>query len=174
MNQVAIQYFETPCGELMLGAHAEELCLCDWRYRTRRDAVDTRIKRGLDADYVEKDTDLLRATRKQINEYLGGKRRTFNLPLRLVGTAFQPRVWQSLQEVPFGATVTYLGLAEKLGDRNAVRAVAAANGANALSIIVPCHRVIGSAGNLVGYAGGLRTKADLLSLEFDLCGSALC
>jgi methylated-DNA-[protein]-cysteine S-methyltransferase len=170
LNRVEIQYFETPGGELILGAHAGELCLCDWRYRTRRATVDTRIRRELNADYVEKDTDLLRATRKQLGEYFGLTRKTFDLPLRLVGTAFQQRVWHALQKVPFGTTVTYLQLAGSLGDTNAVRAVAAANGANAISIIVPCHRVLGSNGDLVGYAGGLRAKADLLSLEFELSG----
>lgn len=168
MASINIQYLDTPYGELILGSHEGRLCLCDWRYRTRRDAVDSRIRKGLAAEYVEEDDEVLRDARSQLGEYFGRRRKRFDLPLRTVGTRFQKAVWQQLVEIPFGRTTTYLELAEALGDRNAVRAVASANGANALSIIIPCHRVIGSNGKLVGYAGGLKTKADLLGLEFDL------
>jgi methylated-DNA-[protein]-cysteine S-methyltransferase len=101
----------------------------------------------------------------QLNEYFEGKRRSFDLQLNPVGTAFQKRVWAALQEIPFGKTLSYLELAVKLGDAKAIRAVAAANGKNPLWIVIPCHRVIGSDGALTGYAGGLHRKKWLLDHE---------
>lgn len=170
MSRIHIQYFESPFGELMMGSYEGQLCLCDWRYRRRRDAVDARLRRGLGAEYVERDDDILGVARRQLSEYLERERRVFEIPLLLVGTPFQKRVWRQLLKTSFGETTSYLALAKAIGDPKAVRAVAGANGANAISIIVPCHRVIGSNGQLVGYAGGVKTKADLLGLEFDLFG----
>jgi len=89
----------------------------------------------------------------------------FDIPLRLAGSEFQQKVWQALLQIPFGKTATYLGLSNKLQNPKAIRAVAAANGANAISIMVPCHRIIGSSGELIGYAGGLKAKQQLLELE---------
>ena len=101
----------------------------------------------------------------QLNEYFEGKRTSFNLKLNPDGTAFQKRVWNELQTIPYGKTVTYLELSKRLGDVKAIRAVANANGKNPLWIIVPCHRVIGSDGSLIGYAGGLHRKQWLLEHE---------
>lgn len=168
MGQINTHYFKTPYGELILGSYAEKLCLCDWRYRKKRASVDARIKAGLNAGFVEEDDQVLQETRNQLNEYFSHNRKKFDIPLLTVGTAFQKSVWDKLVEIPFGETSSYLGLAEAMGNRNAVRAVASANGANAISVIVPCHRIIGKNGNLVGYAGGLKAKAGLLGLEFDL------
>lgn len=102
---------------------------------------------------------------QQIEEYFTRKRYVFNLPLDLQGTEFQKRVWNELLKIPFGKTVTYKEVALKLGDVKAVRAVGTANGANPVSIIIPCHRVIGSDGSLTGYAGGLWRKKWLLEFE---------
>ncbi len=101
----------------------------------------------------------------QLYEYFAAKRKVFDLELHLEGTDFQKKVWQNLLKIPFGKTVSYLDLAKSLGDANAVRAVAAANGKNPLWILVPCHRVIGSDGSLTGYAGGLYRKEWLLAHE---------
>ena len=101
----------------------------------------------------------------QFQEYFEGKRKDFNLKLNPVGTDFQKKVWEELQTIPFGKTVSYLELSKQLGDVKAIRAVAAANGKNPLWIVVPCHRVIGSNGDLVGYAGGLSRKKWLLEHE---------
>lgn len=101
----------------------------------------------------------------QINEYFEGSRKTFDLKLNPEGTAFQKKVWNALLEIPFGTTTSYLELSKKLGDPKAIRAVAAANGKNPLWIVVPCHRVIGSNGDLTGYAGGLHRKKWLLEHE---------
>ncbi len=102
---------------------------------------------------------------RQLGEYLSGSRTTFDLPLRLEGTVFQKQVWQELQRIPYGCTRSYGELARAIGRGSASRAVGLANSRNPLSIIVPCHRVIGASGNLTGFAGGLETKAKLLELE---------
>lgn len=102
---------------------------------------------------------------RQLDEYFEGKRERFDVRLAPQGTAFQQRVWQALQEIPFGHTWSYAGLAEHIGNPKAVRAVGTANGANPISIIIPCHRVIGSNGTLTGYGGGLERKQALLQLE---------
>ena len=101
----------------------------------------------------------------QLKEYFEGVRKTFDLTLNPQGTDFQKRVWEALLAIPFGKTVSYLELSKRLGDVKAIRAVAAANGKNPLWIVVPCHRVIGSNGDLVGYAGGLHRKKWLLEHE---------
>jgi methylated-DNA-[protein]-cysteine S-methyltransferase len=102
---------------------------------------------------------------KQLDEYFNHQREYFELELNLKGTAFQLRVWEELLKVPFGTTLSYKELSERLGDVKAIRAVAAANGANPVSIIVPCHRIIGSDGSLTGYGGGLSRKRWLLDFE---------
>jgi methylated-DNA-[protein]-cysteine S-methyltransferase len=107
----------------------------------------------------------LRQTQRQLNEYFAGERRAFSLPLDFRGTDFQRRVWQALLTIPYGETRSYAHIARQIGRPTAVRAVGAANGRNPLSIVAPCHRVIGSSGQLTGFAGGLATKAQLLALE---------
>ena len=102
---------------------------------------------------------------RQLDEYFTGKRRDFNLPLALRGTPFQEQVWQALTEIPYGATWSYGQLAERIGNPRAVRAVGLANGRNPISILVPCHRVIGADGSLTGYGGGLERKRWLLAHE---------
>jgi methylated-DNA-[protein]-cysteine S-methyltransferase len=104
-------------------------------------------------------------TERQLREYFLGKRQTFSVALDMKGTPFQKNVWEALLAIPFGETRSYGQLAKQLGNSKAVRAVGAANGRNPISIIVPCHRVIGSSGKLTGFAGGLETKARLLNLE---------
>ncbi|MGI9283054.1 MAG: methylated-DNA--[protein]-cysteine S-methyltransferase [Endozoicomonas sp.] len=168
MNTINIQYYHSPVGELMLGTYEQQLCLCDWRYRKKRLRVDSRIKNGLKAEYVEKDDDIMELTRQQLEEYFRKEREVFSVPLLLIGTAFQKQVWQALNTIPYGETTTYARLAESMGDRNALRAVANANGANGLSILVPCHRVIASNGEQQGYAGGKPAKEKLLILEGSL------
>ncbi|MDR0742821.1 MAG: methylated-DNA--[protein]-cysteine S-methyltransferase [Tannerella sp.] len=162
---IKIQSFETSCGELLLGSFNEKLCLCDWKYRKRRIAIDSRIQKALNAVYEEGDSELIEQTREQLNQYFSKERTVFDLPLLLAGTDFQREVWEELMQVPYGMTESYSGLANRLNKPKAVRAVATANGANAISIIIPCHRIIGSNNKLVGYAGGLDAKKKLLALE---------
>ena len=108
---------------------------------------------------------VLRAVRRQLAEYFDGRRRSFDLPLRTVGTPFQRRVWAALRDIPWGGTTSYGVMAGRLGQHGAARAVGAANSRNPISIIVPCHRAIGADGRLTGYAGGLGRKRALLELE---------
>lgn len=169
-EHIAIQYHTTPMGELIIGAYNDELCLCDWRYRRMRPAIDKRIQEGLEATYTEASVPVITATIEQLTAYFNGQLREFDLPLKLVGTEFQQTVWQALQTIPLGSTKTYLGLSKRLGNPKAIRAVATANGANAISIIIPCHRIIGSQGEMVGYAGGVSAKQKLLHLEANILG----
>lgn len=164
-KQIAIQYYKSPAGQLIVGSFEDQLCLCDWRYRKMRKSIDKRIKAGLKAEYQEASTKIIELTILQLEEYFTGVRKEFDIPLLFVGSDFQKRIWSALKEIPFGSTETYLGLSRKLGDEKAIRAVASANGANAISIIIPCHRLIGSDGKLVGYAGGLDAKKKLLRIE---------
>jgi methylated-DNA-[protein]-cysteine S-methyltransferase len=165
MKPIRIQHYKTPVGELILGSFNQQLCLADWRYRKMRVAIDERVQLKLGAAYEEGDDEVLFETRKQLDDYFAGARREFDIPILFAGTEFQQRVWLALQNVRYGDTSTYLALSEQLGNKDAIRAVASANGANAISIIIPCHRIIGSNGELVGYAGGLPAKQKLLELE---------
>jgi methylated-DNA-[protein]-cysteine S-methyltransferase len=130
-----------------------------------RGGVDKRVKQGLDAEYVEQDDSTLQSVRVQIDEYFSGTRRLFDIALLMVGSDFQKLVWNTLLDVSYGQTSSYLELSKKIGNAKAVRAVAAANGANAMSLIIPCYRIIGSNADLVGYGGGLPLKKRLLKLE---------
>lgn len=114
---------------------------------------------------VEEAVPVLLDAERQILEYLGGWRKSFDLPIRPQGTEFQQRVWGKLCEIPYGETISYLQLAVRVGNEKAVRAVGLANGKNPISIVVPCHRVIGADGKLVGYGGGVWRKEKLLELE---------
>ena len=165
LNKISLQYFKTPIGELILGAFHEKLCLCDWRYRKMRPTIDKRIRDGLDAAFEEVETIVTETAKHQLNEYFSAKRIDFDVPLLMVGTSFQKKVWNELLKIPFGKTESYLGLSRKIGNEKAIRSVAAANGANAIAIFIPCHRIIGSDGKLTGYAGGLQAKRKLLQLE---------
>lgn len=111
------------------------------------------------------DNTILRKTRRQLQEYFEGHREVFELPLAFDGTPFQNRAWKALLTIPYGETRSYSEQAEKMGNPKAVRAVGTANGRNPIGIIIPCHRVIGKAGNLSGYAGGVEIKQFLLQLE---------
>ena len=165
VNQVNIQHHKTEIGELVLGSFGGKLCLLGFGDREKRRAVDGRIKKGLDVEFVEQDDEILEKTRKQVDEYLNGNRKEFDMPLLMVGTDFQRRVWKALMKVPYGVTSTYGQIAEDIGSPKAARAIGNASSANPISIIVPCHRIIGSDGELVGYGGGLSVKKRLLKLE---------
>ena len=164
-NIIFIQYCKTTIGELIMGCFENQICVLDFRYRKMRSAIDQRIQTGLNAVYFEKETPLITEARLQIKAYLNGTRKAFTLPIKMVGTPFQLSVWKALQTISYGTTMSYLELAKQIGDEKAVRAVATANGANAIALIIPCHRVIGSDNKLVGYAGGLPVKKRLLKLE---------
>lgn len=116
---------------------------------------------------------LTEQTKRQLMEYFSGKRKAFDLPLAITGTGFQKKVWEELRHIPYGKTLSYLGLSRQIGNVKAIRAVGHANGQNPLAIIIPCHRVIGSDGSLTGYAGGLWRKKWLLEHEGALLQTSL-
>lgn len=161
MTQFATAVFtrtiDSPVGPLFLvasdaGLHAVEFV--ESRHQVRRSD-----------DWREGAHPVLDATQQQLGEYFAGERRSFDLPLAARGTPFQQAVWQALARIPYGATASYVELAKSIDRPTASRAVGAANGRNPLSIVVPCHRVIGASGLLTGFGGGLPTKEFLLSLE---------
>lgn len=153
MNVINI---DSPIGELTLASDGEAL--------TGLYMTDQRHRPALPAAGAREDV-VLAAARDQLAEYFTGERRRFELPLRPAGTEFQRSVWAALREIPYGETAGYGELARRLGRPSAARAVGLANGRNPLAIIVPCHRVIGAAGALTGYGGGLDRKRYLLELE---------
>ena len=148
----------SPVGRLTLVADAGGLAAILWQ-----DDDPRRVPLGP----VEPDArnPVLRAARRQLQDYFEGRRQAFDLPLSFAGTAFQKRVWAELLLIPYGETRSYGQIARRLGDPNLMRAVGAANGRNPISIVAPCHRVVGAAGQLTGFAGGIDAKARLLTLE---------
>lgn len=154
----AYKLVQSPVGELKLVASDKGLVAILWENDSPR-----RVRL---VDLVEDARHpVLMETERQLGEYFVGKRRAFSIALDMQGTRFQKDVWEALLAIPFGETRNYGQLAKQLGNPRATRAVGAANGRNPLSIIVPCHRVIGSTGKLTGFADGLETKAHLLNLE---------
>lgn len=162
---VRIQHYSSPCGEMVLGSLDDRLCLCNWVVEKHPGRVDRRLRNALEVGYEASSSPVVRKAMHQLDDYFLHGRREFDIPLLLVGTDFQKSVWKQLLEIPYGETVSYAELAVRLGRPDAVRAVANANGANAISIFVPCHRVIGSGQTLTGYGGGLEAKRFLLELE---------
>jgi len=138
-----------PTGEIWIAEEKGSIC------EVYREKIEAEIS----------ETPLIKKTAAQLEEYFAGKRKAFDLPLNPQGTEFQKKVWKALQEIPYGKTVSYKDIAEKIGSPKASRAVGGANNKNPISIIIPCHRVIGANGALVGYAGGLDMKRELLELE---------
>ena len=149
---------ESPVGKLKLVANSQALVAVLWEQER-----PNRVKLG--TPMFDPKHPILLETERQLREYFLVQRTQFDLPLEPNGSNFQKKVWQALREIPFGQTRSYLDLANAVGSSKASRAVGAANGKNPLSIIVPCHRVVGSDGSLTGFAGGLQAKAALLALE---------
>lgn len=160
-----LSYYPSVAGELVLGSMGGYLYMCDWEDSRRHPANLNRICRLLHTGAEFGSSPVIECAISQLDEYFQGDRRSFDIALRLCGTDFQQRMWQGLLNIPYGATVNYGEYARLIGRPGAVRAVAAAIGANPLSIIVPCHRVLGRNNSLTGYAGGLAAKKHLLELE---------
>ncbi len=163
--KIQVQCYHSPCGDLLLGSFGDKLCLCNWVVEKHSGRIDRRLQTLLKAEYENAQSDITCEAIRQLNEYFRWERQSFDMPLLLVGTEFQKRVWNRLLEIPYGETLSYGDMAQSLGIPKAVRAVANANGANAISLFVPCHRVIGSNGSLTGFGGGIEVKKFLLALE---------
>ncbi len=155
---LAYKTIESPVGQLKLVASDKGLVAILWENDSPRRVRLTEL-------VANEKHPVLVETERQLREYFAGKRKAFSVALDMRGTRFQKDVWEALLAIPFGETRSYGQLAKQLGNPRASRAVGAANGRNPVSIIVPCHRVIGSSGKLTGFAGGLDTKAHLLGLE---------
>ncbi len=164
-NQINTSHHKTKIWELIIASFEGKICLLDFAFRKMRKTVDNRIKKGLNAEFIEKEDDVIREAKKQIDEYLEWKRKDFSIPLLTVWTLFQKQVWEALLQIKYGETASYLDLAKKINNPKAVRAIASANGANAIAIIIPCHRVIETGGGIGGYGWGLSVKKRLLKLE---------
>jgi len=159
LDQV-VSTVDSPVGPLLLRAEGGKLIELSFMRRTQQPA-----RRAPD--------DVVRAAIAQLEEYFAGRRKAFELPLDLRGPSFYLKVWNALLDIPYGKTISYGQLAKIVGDPDAARAVGTANGANPIAIIVPCHRVIGADGSLVGYGGGLPRKQRLLDLESGTVALAL-
>ena len=151
-------YYESPLGKILLVANERALTGLHFHGEKYYPAIDPVWQFKPDAKFIVR-------ARGQLDEYFAGQRTEFDLPVEPAGTAFQRGVWRALQKIPYGATTHYGALAQRIGQPTASRAVGAANGRNPISIVIPCHRVIGANGDLTGYAGGLDRKQALLRLE---------
>ena len=162
---INIARFTTPLGPMFACATEQGVCLLEF---TDRKMLETEFKdlcKRLNAVILPGENDHLGQVQSELSEYFAGKRRLFTVALHTPGTDFQQSVWKALHEIPYGGTRTYKQLAMALGNPKGVRAVASANGYNRVAIIIPCHRVIGSNGQLTGYGGGVYRKKWLLDLE---------
>ena len=146
-------------------ATKEGICMLEFPYRKSFPKQIEGLKRLLNVDIVAGESKYFEMLKSQLTEYFSGRRKEFDIPLVLSGSVFQIKVWNELLAIPFGERRTYLKQSENLEYPKAIRAVAAANGANKISILIPCHRVVGANGSMVGYGGGLRNKQFLLELE---------
>ncbi|MCG7656073.1 methylated-DNA--[protein]-cysteine S-methyltransferase [Wielerella bovis] len=164
-NPLYAQIFPTPLGDMLSICSATGVCLLEFVGQARLENEIRQVSQAKQAQIIFQSNDLLNSVAEQIQHYFSGSLKQFSVPIDFIGTDFQQRVWRILQTIPYGETISYAEQAAKLGNPKAVRAVAAANGQNKISIIVPCHRVIGSNGKLTGYAGGLPRKQFLLDLE---------
>lgn len=166
MNVIYKVSFETPMGRIIACSTDKGVCSLEFYNPEKYDKQQSLLKKQLGIkDVQELENNHLSKLKEELSEYFEGKRTDFTVALDLVGTDFQKQVWGELLKIPYGKTISYLEQSQRMGNTKAVRAVANANERNKISIVVPCHRVIGSNGSLTGYASGLDNKRFLLSLE---------
>lgn len=173
MEYINIQSLKTQYGVLQIGVFENQICQLDWLFRKQRKALDSKLAAQLNSSFIDNRLPLHQQVEKELSAYFKQERKTLQLPILMVGSEFEKSVWQQLLQIPYGKCISYSQLAEAIGNPNARRAVAAANGANQLAIVVPCHRVIGSQGALTGYSGGIVTKQKLIALEKNSIQSSL-
>ncbi|MEQ9231742.1 MAG: methylated-DNA--[protein]-cysteine S-methyltransferase [Cyclobacteriaceae bacterium] len=164
---ITINRISTPLGPMMIGVTDEGLCLLEFTDRRMIETQIETLKKRLKVEMVTGQHPMIGLVEEQLMEYFEGNRKAFELPLVTPGTDFQNKVWQELTTIPYGRTRSYKQQADAIGDVKAVRAVARANGENRIAIVIPCHRVIGSDGSIVGYGGGVHRKQWLLKHEFE-------
>lgn len=165
MSSLVFSPFPTHVGEMILGSLGDDLVMAAWQVSPR--PTMSTLSRLTGLEWQSGTSTVIEAAKRQLTEYLAGRRTAFDIPVRLIGTPFQLAVWNALGEIPFGTTVSYASLAARIGQPRAVRPLSTAVGCNPISIIVPCHRVVGTDGRFHGYAGGLECKSALLAIERD-------
>ena len=164
-SEVAMRTIDTPIGPMLAGASPSAIVLLDFAERAMIGAQLAAVRRRIGPTVADADSPLLDRLEVQLVEYFAGSRREFDLPLDVPGSPFQQRVWSELEQIPYGETISYRELAERVETPNAFRAVGRANGSNRVAIVIPCHRVIAADARLGGYGGGLPAKEWLLTLE---------
>ena len=162
---VSLTRILTPLGPMFAGACEQGICLLEFNDRRMLDQQIKVLSKHMDAQFIPGEHEHFDILRRQLQQYFAGERRDFSVPLFVPGTRFQQQVWQGLQDIPYGETRSYQAQAKHIGNPKAIRAVARVNGENRIGILIPCHRVIGKDGKLVGYGGGLWRKQYLLHLE---------
>ncbi|MFZ4927946.1 bifunctional transcriptional activator/DNA repair enzyme AdaA [Chryseobacterium sp. Mn2064] len=162
---IDVKRIETPLGTMFACAVDKGICLLEFTDRKDIEKQFSSLSKALNAEIVQGENKYFKQLEEELKEYFEGKRQKFDVPLFITGTEFQKNVWQLLLEIPVGETRSYKQQSEFLGNPKAIRAVGTANGINKIAILIPCHRVIGSNGKLVGYAGGIWRKQKLLELE---------
>jgi len=164
-NIIHTSHIQTPIGPMLAGVFSNKLCLLEFTDRPMLESNLKTLTSRMNANLLPGHAALFGELKQQLNAYFRGELTEFTVPLEFAGTPFQQKAWQALLEVPYGETRSYLQQAEVVGNKQAVRAVAVANGQNRIAILIPCHRIIGSDGSLTGYGGGLWRKKWLLELE---------
>jgi len=164
-SSIWINRVATPLGSMIMGVSDQGLCLLEFAERRMLDTQLKRLRQYMGRVFLPGDHPLMRRVKKELNAYFEGTLRVFSVPVQMPGTVFQESVWRALQRIPYGEMRTYSDIANEISHPDAVRAVGRANGDNRISIIVPCHRVVGSDGELTGYGGGLWRKEYLLAME---------
>lgn len=164
-TEIEIADIKTRLGEFIVGTINNTCCIFDFKYRKSIKNMLERKKKQYNAVFKENKNELHNQIEEEINLYFNGELTEFTIPLDIKGTEFQIKVWKELMRIPYGETISYKELANRVGNVSAMRAVGGANGANNIAIIIPCHRVIRADGELQGYGGGLSNKKKLLQLE---------
>jgi AraC family transcriptional regulator, regulatory protein of adaptative response / methylated-DNA-[protein]-cysteine methyltransferase len=170
MKIINMTEFSTPLGPMLAGATLEGICLLEFTNRIRLEKEFSELQRLLNATMQPGRNQHLDQLEKELKEYFEGTRKSFSVPLHTPGNEFAQTVWKTLQEIPYGKTCSYKEQAEMMKNPKAIRAIASTNGRNRLAIIIPCHRVIGSDGNMTGYAAGIDKKKWLLKFERENSG----
>ncbi len=170
MEIIKTTIIETPLGEMAAASTREGICLLEFIEKRTLNSEFKNLANKFNMEVKSGGNRHLRALRKQLKEYFKGKRKEFSVSLITNGTDFQQKVWDVLRRIPYGKTISYLEQAKLINNPGAVRAVANANGSNPIAILVPCHRVIGSDGTLIGYGGGLERKRWLIVHEKKFSG----
>ena len=165
LNELTTAAIATPLGEMLAVFGSKGLCLLEFVGQKHMEQEITAVQKALSGQFVFREDERTQLLRQELDLYFKCRLKIFSTPLEQIGTEFQKQAWDALLAIPYGETRSYKEQAQRLGNPKAVRAVAAANGQNKVSILIPCHRVIGSNGKLTGYAGGLNRKQSLLALE---------